>query len=263
MTLRSLCLSLAVLTTLSAQAEPPAAPAPALAPAAAAKPPVAETPDARNAPSMAFAADRGRISYAVGVEMARNFRKNEVDVDLDQVMQGMRDALDGKRPPMGEKELRRLLNHFQNVMRARTMTNTHFLAQENRKKGELFLAENRKQPEVKVLPNGVQYREIKPGFGMRATPRDIAVLNWRGTTLSGTEFDGSDPAQPMSIAVAELFSGFQSVVTQMQTGAHWQVWVPAALAYGERGAGSEIGPNETLVLDLELVGVRDRNAANP
>jgi len=225
------------------------------------QPPAALTPDMKQTPATAFAADRGRISYSVGMEMARNFKKNEVDVDLDQILQGMRDGLDGKRPAMGEREMRRLLNNFQNVMRARTMTNQHLLAMENRKKGELFLTENRKQPDVKVLANGVQYRELRPGTGTRATPRDIVVLNWRGTTLSGTEFDGSETGQPMNIPVAELFAGFQSVVTQMQEGAHWQVWIPAGLAYGERGAGTEIGPNETLVLDLELQAVRQRNAS--
>jgi FKBP-type peptidyl-prolyl cis-trans isomerase FklB len=257
MTARSLCLTLALLALGAAHAEPPASPAPA------GQPPLALTPDAKASPAMAFAADRGRISYSVGMEMARNFRKNEVDVDLDQVMQGMRDGLEGKRPTMGEKEMRRLLNHFQNVMRARTMSSTHLLAMENRKKSELFLAENRKQPDVKVLPNGVQYREIKAGFGLRPTARDVAVLNWRGTTLAGDEFDGSDTGQPMNMPVAELVAGFQSAVTLMQEGSHWQVWIPAALAYGERGVGTVVGPNETLVLDLELVSVRQRNAANP
>ena len=226
-------------------------------------PPVAMTPDAANAPAMVFEADKGRISYAVGMEMARNFRKNEVTIDVDQLVRGLQDGIDGKRAEMGEKELKKILNNFTNVMRARTMTNQHALAQDNRKRGELFLAENRKQPDVHVLGNGVQYRELKAGTGVRPTDIDIVDVVWRGTTLDGKEFDGSETGRPMSMAVAELFNGFHAVVKQMQVGAHWMVWVPSGLAYGERGVGTDIGPNATLVLDLELVGVRQRGAGTP
>ena len=231
-------------------------------PAAGAAAP-ARAPEAINSPAQAFAADRPRISYAIGIEMARNFRKNEVDVDLDEVMKGMKDGLAGNRPPMAEKELRKVLNNFQNVMRARTSANQHVLAQANRKKGEAFLAENRNQPGVKTLVNGVQYKELKAGTGLRPGGTDVIVVNWRGTTLDGTEYDSSEPGHPMKIAVADLFNGWRSVATLMQEGAHWQIWVPSALAYGERGVGADLGPNETVVLDVELQAVQPRNASTP
>lgn len=250
MQLRRLCLLTFLITaTCGAWAET----APATAPAAPAANGIVS-------PEAAFAADRGRISYAVGIEMARNFRKNEVDVDLDQVIQGMRDGLAGQQPPMGEKELRKILNNFQNTMRARTMASQHVLATANRRKGEKFLAEHRTAPNVRVLTNGVQILELAPGSGPRPTLADVVSLKWRGTTLDGDEFDSSDPRQPMSMPVADLFPGFQAALAQMPQGAHWQVWVPPALAYGERGAGTVIGPNETLMLDLELVAVQQRAA---
>ena len=209
--------------------------------------------------SAAFAAEKGVNSYAIGIEMARNFRKNQVDVDLDQVLKGMKDGLAGNRPPMGEKELRRILNNFQNVMRAHTMANQRALGLANRQKGEAFLASNKTQPGVRTLVNGVQVKELKAGNGIRPTERDTVVMNWRGTTLDGTEYDSSEPGHPMTIAVADLFNGWRSAVVQMQEGSHWQIWVPSAMAYGERGVGADVGPNETLVLEVELLHVQTRD----
>ncbi len=250
----------ALLLAPVAQADGSSAPAPAR-PAAMAKPGDAAPVDlSATSGAAAFAADKGRNSYAVGIEMARNFRKNDIDMDLDQVLLGMKDGLAGKRPPMGEKELRKILNNFQNIMRAHTMANQRALALANRQKGEAFFAKNKAVPGVKVLVNGVQYTELKSGNGVRPTERDVVVMNWRGTTLDGTEYDSSEPGKPMKIAVSDLFNGWRSAVTLMQEGSHWQVWVPSAMAYGERGVGADVGPNETLLLDIELLKVLPHEA---
>lgn len=222
----------------------------------------ARTREARS-PAAAFLADRGRISYSVGMEMARNFKKNEFNVDIDRLVKGLQDGLAGTRPEMGEKEFKRVLNDFQNLMRAHTMASTHLLSMANRKRGESFFASNKSAPGVQVLSNGVQYKVLKPGEGKRPTERDIVEVNWRGTNLDGEEFDSSQPGTPMRIPVADMVNGWRSAMVQMSVGAHWLIWVPAHLAYGDRGVGTTVGPNETLLFDVELAGVRQPGPATP
>jgi FKBP-type peptidyl-prolyl cis-trans isomerase FklB len=130
------------------------------------------------------------------------------------------------------------------------------LAEKNRKAGKAFLAENRKKEGVQELPNGIQYRVLQKGKGNKPKLSDTVTVHYRGTLIDGKEFDSSySRGEPTSLPLAKAIKGWQEIVPMMPEGSKWQVVIPGDLAYGERGAGA-IGPNETLLFDIELVGVK-------
>lgn len=232
----------ALLAALPAFAQQ-AAPATPAAPASAAAPRTAPIP-------------RDRLGYAIGVDMARNFRRNEIDVDLEHVIKGLREAMAGDKLAMSEREVRKLMNQFQNDLRMRMVATRKEQSNRALARGEKFLAENRTKPGVQALPGGVQYAVHKAGTGAKPTDADVVVVNYRGTTLDGLEFDATDPGAPASFKLAQVVEGWKHALRQMPVGSHWTIWIPGPLAYGDRGIGSAIGPNETLVFDVELVALK-------
>jgi len=130
------------------------------------------------------------------------------------------------------------------------------LAAENKQRGTTFLAENGRKEGVKTLPGGVQYRVVQAGSGEKPTDEDTVLCNYRGTLLSGTEFDASKPGTPASLKVKKVIPGLRDALEQMPVGSKWQVVIPAEKAYGERGSAPAIGPNETVIFEIELVGIK-------
>jgi len=129
-------------------------------------------------------------------------------------------------------------------------------ASENKALGEAFLAENAKQEGVVVTESGLQYKVIEPGQGDSPGPADVATVHYRGTLIDGTQFDSSyDRGQPATFPVGGVIAGWSEALQMMKPGAKWQLFIPAELAYGERGAGQVIGPNSTLIFDVELISV--------
>jgi len=130
------------------------------------------------------------------------------------------------------------------------------LAAKNKAAGEAFLAENAKKEGVKVTKSGLQYKIIEEGEGPSPGPSDMATVNYRGTLIDGTQFDSSyDRGQPATFPVGGVIAGWTEALQLMKPGAKWQLFIPSDLAYGERGAGKDIGPNSTLVFDVELLSV--------
>ncbi len=205
--------------------------------------------------------EKDKISYSIGLEVARNFKKNGIEFDPNLVMQGMNDGLSTERPLLSEKEFRKVMGDFQTQVRQRMSANRQMLTIENRKRAEAFLQENKVKPGVLALPNGLQYKIIKAGDGPRPADVDSVIIHYRGMLLDGTQFDGTEAGKPGTIKLVELFNGFKAALKQMPVGSRWQVWIPPHLAYAERGVGSDIGPNELLVYDIELVGLRPPGAA--
>lgn len=199
--------------------------------------------------------EKDRVSYSIGLEVARNFKKNSVDFDPAMVLLGMTDGVAGERPLLTEKEFRKVIGEFQNQVRQKMAANMRVLTTENRRKAEDFLQSNKRKDGVTTLAGGLQYKVLQAGLGPTPLDSEKVVINYRGMLLDGTQFDATDPGKPGTVMLFDLFNGLKAAIKQMPVGAHWTVWIPPQLGYGERGAGSDIGPNELLVYDIELLGI--------
>jgi len=203
-----------------------------------------------------FENNRAMTSYAVGAQTARTFAKDNVDIDIDQFIKGLKDSSGGKPLLLTEPELQKVLNGFQSDLR-RNIKNAHAIAAaDNIRKGKAFLDENKQKSGVVTMPNGLQYRVIKAGTGKTPVDTDTVEVNYRGTTIAGTQFDANEAGAPATMPLVQLIPGMKQVLKLMPVGSHWEVVIPSQLAYGPRAVGAEIGPNETLVFDLELVSIK-------
>jgi FKBP-type peptidyl-prolyl cis-trans isomerase FklB len=241
-------------------AKAPAAP-PAKAPAAApAQAPATPAP----APVSGFTTQKEKLSYAIGMEMGKGVKSQGLDVDPAILVQGLNDALSGGNSKMSEAELRQVITGLQQEIRQKQRQVKEAAAGENKSKGDAFLAENGKKDGVVTLPDGLQYKILTAGQGKKPVESDTVLCNYRGTFVDGTEFDSSKQAgKPVPFEVKNVIPGFREVLQLMPVGSKWQVFVPPTLAYGERGAGNVIGPNSTLIFEIELVSIQDAAAATP
>ncbi len=243
-----------------APAKAPAAP-PAKAPAAAPAP-----SPAGQAPTLApgFKTQKEKVSYAIGMEMGKGVKAQGLDVDPNILVKGLNDALSDAKPQMSEEELRQVITALQQEMRQKQMQAQEAAATENKTKGEAFLAANAKKDGVVALPDGLQYKILTAGQGKKPAETDTVLCNYKGTFLDGTEFDSSAKAgKPVPFEVKNVIAGFKEVLQLMPVGSKWQVFVPSSLAYGERGAGGVIGPNATLIFEVELVSIQETPPTTP
>lgn len=196
-----------------------------------------------------------RVNYAIGVEMARRFRSQGIEVSPDLVMKGLRDGLTGKLL-IPERELRDTVISFQDELRQKRMVTRMVTGLENRKKEEAFLAANKGKPGVVTLPDGLQYRIVTAGTGRKPKAGDTVTCRYRGTLIDGTEFYRSPGDRPVTLRLSRLIPGWREALTLMPVGSTWQIFIPSSLAYGERGGGGHaIGSNEALILEVELLGI--------
>lgn len=248
----------------SAQQTPPAAPAapPAKSPAAPPAPGTAAAPAKPQPQDSPFKTQKEKLSYAIGMEMGKGVKSQQIDVDPDLVMRGLKDALSDAKSQMSEDELRQVITSLQQEIRQKQMQQQEAAATENKTKGDAFLADNAKKQGVVSLPDGLQYKILTAGQGKKPAESDTVLCNYKGTFIDGTEFDSSTRAgKPVPFEVKNVIKGFQEVLQLMPVGSKWQVFVPSSLAYGERGAGGVIGPNATLIFEIELVGIQDASAS--
>jgi FKBP-type peptidyl-prolyl cis-trans isomerase FklB len=200
---------------------------------------------------------RQKISYGIGLDMGRTIRQQEASVDLDALVKGLKDGVSNTAPVVPESELQALLEVYAKEMMEKQAAKAKDQGDKNRKAGEAFLVENKKKGGVTTLPNGIQYRILKEGSGPKPTKDKTVVCHYRGTLIDGTEFDSSYKRnEPATFPLGRVIQGWQEVFPLMPVGSKWEVVIPAALAYGERGAGGMIGPNATLVFEIELVAIQ-------
>jgi len=207
--------------------------------------------------SVAFAAglktDKERLSYTLGVQVAEQYKANGIDIDPGVFVGAVKDILGDKQPKMTRDEMIQAIQKLQQEQ----ANHMKKVADENLKKGEKFLADNKKKDGVIVLPSGVQYSVEKKGDGKRPGLDNSVVAHYRGTLIDGSEFDSSySRGRPATFPVSGVIKGWQEILQLMQVGAKWKVFIPASMGYGERGAGPNIGPNETLVFDIELIDIK-------
>jgi FKBP-type peptidyl-prolyl cis-trans isomerase FklB len=201
---------------------------------------------------------KDKVSYSIGMNIGNNLKKQSIEVSPDILLQGIKDALSGGKTLMTEKEVNETMMNFQKEVMAKQQARMKELAEKNKKEGEAFLAENKKKEGVITLPSGLQYKVIKEGDGKIPTINDTVTVNYRGTLIDGKEFDSSyTRGQPVTFPVKGVIPGFSEALQLMKVGSKWQLFIPSNLAYGERGAGEEIGPGATLIFELELVSIKE------
>jgi FKBP-type peptidyl-prolyl cis-trans isomerase FklB len=201
-----------------------------------------------------------KVSYALGMDLGNRLRRQSVEVDPDLLAQGLRDALAGGTTLLTADEVRASLMALQTELRTRQMETLRKLGEKNRLEGEAFLAENKTKEGVVALPSGLQYKVLKEGNGEKPALGDTVVCYYRGTLIDGTEFDSSyKRKKPAIFAVRSVVKGWAEALQLMPAGSRWQLFIPSDLAYGDRGAGKDVGPNATLIYEVELVSIRDRS----
>jgi len=237
------------LLTCSASAQDTPAKPPAAAPA---KPAPTAAP-----PVMELKTDRDKLSYAVGMEMGMGVKSQGIDIDPVMLSQGLKDAISGAKPLMSQDEVRTVIAGLQEEMKQKQMQAMEAAATENKKSGDAFMAENGKKEGVTTLPSGLEYKVITAGDGKKPIETDTVLCNYKGTFLDGTEFDSSARAgKPVPFQIKAVIPGFKEALQLMPVGSKWEIYIPANLAYGERGAGNVIAPNSTLIFEVELVSIQ-------
>jgi FKBP-type peptidyl-prolyl cis-trans isomerase FklB len=200
---------------------------------------------------------KDKVSYGIGVDVARNFMRLGIEFDVDILVKGLRDTLSGGKLLMTEDDLRATMNAYQSELREKMLQAMQVAAEANKKTGDAFLAENKTKEGVVTLPSGLQYKILKAGEGRKPTDTDTVECNYRGILINGTEFDSSyRTGKPAIFKVTGVIPGWVEALKLMPTGSKWQLFIPPQLAYGERGAGRDIGPNATLIFELELLAVK-------
>jgi FKBP-type peptidyl-prolyl cis-trans isomerase FklB len=228
----------ATFVSLSAWAQ---APAPAAAPAAAAP---------------AVALDKTKLSYAVGYQFGADLKERGVDIDINGVLRALQDGFAGKEVAYPREELAAQMDVLENKLRTEAEARFRKLSTENKAASEKFMAENRAKKGIVVLPSGIQYRVIEEGNGTRPTAKSEVTVHYRGSLISGFEFDSSFArGVPAKFQVDQVLKGWQEVLPLMRVGDHWQIFLPPDMAYGERGP-RPIGPNQALVFDIKLIEVK-------
>ena len=211
----------------------------------------------KHAAPLTLKTDQEKFSYALGMRMGANFKKQGVPVDPAILERGLKDSLAGGKTLLTEEEAQTALMQVQNNLRQKQQEKMQAEATENKKKGEEFLAENKTKEGVKTLPSGLEYKVLTEGTGPKPTASDTVECNYRGTLIDGKEFDSSAKhGGPATFPVSGVIKGWTEALQLMPVGSKWELFIPPDLAYGERGAGPEIGPDSTLVFDVELVSIK-------
>jgi len=196
-------------------------------------------------------------SYSIGADIGSKLKSQSIDIDTDLFSQGLKDAFSGGKLLLTEQEMKDTLTALQKELMEKQAERNKQLGEKNKKEGEAFLSENKKKEGVKTLPSGLQYKVIKEGTGKTPKAEDTVVTNYRGTLIDGTEFDSSlKRGQPATFPVKGVIPGWTEALQLMKEGSKWELFIPSNLAYGERGAGGVIGPNATLIFEIELISVK-------
>jgi FKBP-type peptidyl-prolyl cis-trans isomerase FklB len=200
-----------------------------------------------------------KVSYIIGMDIGANLKRQGVDVIPDILLTGLKDGLSGNKPLLTEKEMNDIVAAFQKEVMAKQEEMAKKAGEANKKEGEAFLAGNKKKEGVVTLPSGMQYKVLKKGSGKKPKATDTVTTHYRGTLIDGTEFDSSyKRGQPVSFPVNGVIPGWTEALQLMEEGAKWQLFIPSSLAYGEKGAGPQIGPHATLIFEVELISIQEK-----
>jgi len=202
--------------------------------------------------------DKDKLSYAVGMNIGRSIHSQSMEIDPAILLRGLKDEMAGKTV-MTDMEAHNTLMQAQQEAKKKMDETRQASMEPNKKAGDAFLAANKTKEGVVTLPSGLQYKILKEGTGPKPTPADSVVCNYRGTLIDGKEFDSSyKRGQPATFPVGQVIKGWTEALQLMPVGSKWQLFVPADLAYGDRGAGADIGPGSTLIFEVELISIKGK-----
>jgi FKBP-type peptidyl-prolyl cis-trans isomerase FklB len=259
-----------ILGYAEAQQTPPAStpqtPAASAPQSPAAKPPAAKTGTSTTAKKPAvpltLKTQKEKASYAIGMNIGKSMHRDGVDIDSSILLRGLKDGMSGAKPLITDDEAKAALTALQADLRKRQEEKLQVEIETNKKAGEAFLAENKTKDGVVTLPSGLQYKILTEGTGPKPAATDTVVCNYKGALLDNTEFDNSyKRGQPATFPLnGNLINGWKEALQLMPVGSKWQLVVPSELAYGPRGGpqGSGIGPNATLVFEVELISIKPK-----
>ncbi len=230
-------------------------------PMAVASPSPSPTPDVPIGP---LKNQRDKVSYAIGLDIGSTMKRQLIDVDEKLLSQGVHDGMTGATPILNEEQVRQVMSTFQKEMMEKQATVRKKEGDKNAAEGKKFLEENKKKPGIKTTASGLEYQVIAEGSGTSPKETDTVEVNYRGTLINGTEFDSSyKRGKPAKFPVNRVIKGWTEGLQLMKPGAKYKFYIPPDLAYGERGAGNEIGPESTLIFDVELLGVTPGASPQP
>ena len=215
----------------------------------------------RSTTALALKTQKDKASYALGMKIGSDLRKQGVNASVDPAVaaRGFKDALAGTKSQLTDDELRAALTQLQSQVREKQMAKAHEEGGAAHKAGEEFLAANKDKEGVVTLPSGLQYKILTAGSGPKPTASDTVSCNYKGTLLNGKEFDSSyKRGHPETFPVGGVIKGWTEALQLMPVGSKWQLFIPADLAYGDRGAGGDIGPGETLIFEVELLSIGEQ-----
>jgi FKBP-type peptidyl-prolyl cis-trans isomerase FklB len=205
----------------------------------------------------ALKTEKDKLSYAMGMDLGNQLKTRSVDIDPALFARGLTDALAGGKTLLTPEEAKTVIAELQKAILVRQTAEAKAAGDKNKKEGDAFLAANKAKDGVVTLASGIQYRVLSPGTGKQPTIDDTVVCQYRGTLIDGKEFDSSyKRGQPATFPVKGVIKGWTEILQLMPVGSKWQVFIPPALAYGERGAGADIGPHATLIFEIELIAIK-------
>ena len=201
--------------------------------------------------------EKDKVSYMVGMDLSNGLQQIKGEIDPAIVAQALQDALKGGKTLLTAEEALAIRQSFVQKMQAQMAEKQAAAGNKNKADGEAFLAANKSKPGVKTTASGLQYQVIKEGTGKKPGPNDQVKVHYLGTLIDGTKFDSSyDRGQPAQFALNGVIPGWTEALQLMPVGSKYKLFIPSNLAYGEKGSPGPIGPNSTLIFEVELLEIR-------
>ena len=208
--------------------------------------------------SISLQNDSDTTSYCLGMDIGASFKKLPVSINLDAALEGIKAVFHGEKPQIEQQEFMELMRKFQQELRAAAEKQAAAAGEDNRKQEQEFLAKNKEDKAVVTTASGLQYKVLQAGTGARPTANSVVTDHYTGTLPDGTVFDSSvKRGEPATFPVNGVIPGWTEALQIMQVGSKYKLFIPAALAYGKRGAGQLIGPDQMLIFEVELLDMKN------
>lgn len=219
-------------------------------------------PAEQESASMTLETEQQKVAYGMGLSLGSRLKQEPMEIDADAFNLGIAHALKGEEPLMTQEEIAQTLQEFQQKQIAKRQEEMQQMAEKNKAEGEAFLAENANKEGVVTTESGLQYKVLTAGEGKTPSAEDIVEVHYKGTLLDGTEFDSSYKRNStVKFPVQGVIPGWTEALQLMPVGSKWELYIPSDLAYGPGGTGGgPIGPNATLIFEVELIGIQDPEA---